>query len=105
MQSVFLMQERRYTMRNAFSREKQIQQVKDCGQEVINKAEEIYGKFEYPTDLKIIIAVSVDSLPFIKVERSFISAEYVESQVETSSRRKKGTNDSHKVCKGWFLFI
>lgn len=60
------------------SREERIQQLKDCGQDIINKAEEIVGMYEYPIDIKVIIDVACGQPPIIKAERSFVSKEFIE---------------------------
>lgn len=55
------------------NRDKRIQQIKDCGQTIIDKAEEIYGDFECPTSLRIIITMESNEVPTINVDRQFYS--------------------------------
>lgn len=48
-----------------------IQQIKDCGQTIIDHAEGIYGEYACPTSLKVTINMDVNSVPTITVERAF----------------------------------
>jgi len=66
------------TKRKAFSREERIQQIKECGQSIIDNAETIAGDFEYPIRTTITIDIPVQELPTIKAERSF----YAEGMIE-----------------------
>ena len=54
-----------------FSRAERIQQIKECGQSIIDNAETIAGDFEYPIGTKIIIDIHTNEVPTIKAERSF----------------------------------
>lgn len=54
-------------------REERIQQIKDIGQTIIDKAESIYGDYECPTNLNIVINMEVNAFPTITVNREFIS--------------------------------
>ena len=55
------------------TREERIQQIKDCGQSIIDKAESIYGDYGYPTNLTITITMETRDLPTITVNREFYS--------------------------------
>lgn len=55
------------------TKEERIQQIKDCGQTIIDKAEDIYGNYECPTDLEVVIKFGVNEFPSITVKRDFIS--------------------------------
>ena len=55
------------------TREQRIQQIKDCGQTIIDKAESIYGDYECPTNLHIVINMEVREIPTIEVKREFLS--------------------------------
>ena len=54
-------------------KDRRIQQIKDCGQTIIDKAEEIYGDFECQTSLRIIITMECKEVPTINVDRQFYS--------------------------------
>ena len=58
-------------MKKGFSREERIQQIKDCGQSIIDNAETIVGDFEYPIGTKITIDIPMQEVPTIRAERSF----------------------------------
>ncbi len=50
-----------------------IQQIKDCGQSVINNAESIVGNYDYQTDLSIHITIPMrGAMPEINVDTTFI---------------------------------
>lgn len=55
------------------TKEERIQQIKACGQTIIDKAESIYGDYECPTNLQIVINMEVKELPTIEVKREFYS--------------------------------
>ena len=60
-------------------REKIIQNIKDCGQALIDNAEAIAGDYKFLTDLSIVCNVSEqDSTPYISVYTHFIPEKYVE---------------------------
>lgn len=55
------------------SREEFIQQIKDCGQSIIDNAEKIYNNFEFPTGgVEIMIDVQRDAAPCITVVKKFL---------------------------------
>lgn len=55
------------------TREKRIQQIKDCGQTITEKAESIYGDYACPTNLQVVITMKANELPTITVNREFFS--------------------------------
>ena len=52
-------------------KEERIQQLKDCGQTIIDNADSIYGNYGLPQGLKVIIDMPVKGLPTITLERNF----------------------------------
>ena len=54
-------------------RERLIQEVKDCGQDLIDRAEEFVGSTEVMTDFDIILNFSVtgESAPFITLNKGY----------------------------------
>lgn len=61
-----------------FNLEERIQQIKDCGQSVIDNAESIYGAYKYPQGVKITINLPCDAMPGITVEKEFTPEGIVE---------------------------
>lgn len=60
------------------NREEFIQQIKDCGQSIIDNAENLYNSFEYPTNgVDIQICVTKDATPCITVVKAFIPEQFV----------------------------
>lgn len=57
----------------AMTREERIQQIKDCGQAIAEKAESIYGDYACPTNLQVVITMKANELPNITVNREFFS--------------------------------
>ena len=55
------------------TREKRIQQIKDCGQTITEKAESIYGDYACPTHLQVVITMKANELPNITVNREVFS--------------------------------
>lgn len=62
------------------TRKEMIERVKDCGQDLINKAESIVGNFEYGTDLTITCYIGWKDgyTPSINVDSSFIPESHIE---------------------------
>jgi len=60
------------------SREARIQQIKDCGQTIIDDAEKIYGDFKYPIALRITIDVAGREMPTINVDRQFYPTQTID---------------------------
>lgn len=54
-------------------REERIQQIRDCGQSIIDKAETIYGDYECPLALEVVITMNTNEIPTITVKREFLS--------------------------------
>ena len=60
-------------------REEIIQNIKDCGQALIDNAETIAGDYKFLTDLNIICKVSEkDYPPLISVYTEFMPEKYIE---------------------------
>lgn len=60
-------------------REEIIQNIKDCGQSLIDNAEQIVGDYKFLTDLSIVCNVSEkDNAPYISVYTDFIPEKFVE---------------------------
>lgn len=55
------------------TREERIQQIKDCGQSIIDNAESIYGDYECPANLEIVVTMNILEFPKITVKRDFFS--------------------------------
>lgn len=60
-------------------KEEIIQNIKDCGQSLINNAEKIANDFEYVTDIDITCRVTSrdDKVPYITVTTEYTPSEYV----------------------------
>ena len=54
------------------TREERIQQIRDCGQSIMDKAETIYGDYEFSRDLEIVVTMEINQIPEITVKRKFI---------------------------------
>ena len=60
-------------------REEIIQNIKDCGQALIDNAEAIAGNYQFLTDINITCHVSErDEVPYISVYTDFIPEKFVE---------------------------
>lgn len=61
------------------TREDFIEQVKACGQSVVDNAEKIYNSFKYSTNgVQIMIEVDKNSVPTITVVNKFIPESFIE---------------------------
>ena len=49
----------------SMTREERIQQIRDCGQTIFEKAESIYGDYACPTNLQVVITMKANELPNI----------------------------------------
>ena len=56
----------------SFKKEDRIEQIKTFAQGIIDNAEKIYGNFEYPQSLRIIIEINPKEFPTLTAERSFV---------------------------------
>lgn len=67
------------------SREDFIQNIKDCGQSLIDNAEEIFGNYEYSSGLIITCYISEHDgsrdVPKIVVERGFYPEKFIERRI------------------------
>ena len=58
-----------------------IQYIKDCGQEIIDKAPELYGSCKYPENIKIEIEITPNTdYPEIKVIHNFIPETFMDRE-------------------------
>lgn len=73
----FLMR-RKECVNVTMTREERIQQIRDCGQNITEKAESIYGDYACPTNLQVVITMKANELPNITVNREFFSDIMVE---------------------------
>lgn len=55
------------------TREERIQQIRDCGQTITEKAESIYRDYACPTNLQEVITMKANELPNITVNREVFS--------------------------------
>lgn len=55
----------------SYPKEKRIQQLKDCGQSIIDNADSIYGNYGFPQGLKVTIDMPINGAPTITLERNF----------------------------------
>lgn len=59
-------------------KEELIQNIKDCGQSLIDNAEKMIGDYEYPNGLIITCYVDErDKAPYISVDRHFIPENFI----------------------------
>lgn len=52
-------------------KKERVQQLKDCGQSIIDNADSIYGDYGLPQGLKVTIDMPIKGVPTITLERSF----------------------------------
>lgn len=63
-------------------KERLIQNIKDCGQALIDDAEKMIGDYEYPNNLIITCYVDErDGAPYISVDRHFIPENWVKRYI------------------------
>ena len=55
------------------TREQRIEQIKACGQAIIDNAEQIYGNYEYPQNLTVTVTICSNEAPALTYERSFMT--------------------------------
>lgn len=60
------------------TREERIQQIRDCGQTITEKAESIYSDYACPTNLQVVITMKANELPNSTVNREVFSDIMVE---------------------------
>lgn len=59
-------------------KEELIQNIKDCGQSLIDNAEKMVGDYEYPSDLIITCYVDEkDRAPYISIDRCIIPENFI----------------------------
>ena len=62
-------------------REEIIQNIKDCGQSLIDNAEKIVGDYKFMTDLTITCHVSEKGhMPYINVSTEFLPEKFIERE-------------------------
>lgn len=60
------------------NREEFIQQIRDCGQSIIDNAEKIYNSFEFPMNgIEIMVDVQKDSAPMITIVKKFLPESFI----------------------------
>jgi hypothetical protein len=60
-------------------KEELIQNIKDCGQSLIDNAEKIVNDYKFTRDIVITCYVSVrDEAPYISVDSSFVPEKFIE---------------------------
>ena len=60
-------------------KEQTIQNIKDCGQSLIDNAEKIVNDYQFPRNVVITCYVDVqDEAPYINVDSSFVPEKFVE---------------------------
>lgn len=59
-------------------RKRRIQELKDCGQSIIDNAERIIGDFKYPISVKVEIVMEANAVTTIQCMRSFAPEHFVE---------------------------
>ena len=59
-------------------RQKRIEELRACALGIADEAEKIYGNFDCPCDLKVIIGMGHNALPTVTVERSFVPVKLIE---------------------------
>lgn len=68
-------------MQNLYSRDELIQQIKNCGQSIIDNAESILGNERYFESITIIFDINRDKncIPDIQIQRRFIPESEIEN--------------------------
>ena len=61
-----------------FTKEDRVAQLKACAETIIEKAEEIIGDLEYPTNQTVTIHLDCQEIPTIKVEKEIIPQKIIE---------------------------
>lgn len=69
------------------TREERIQQIRDCGQTITEKAESIYGDYACPSNLQVVITMKANELPNITVNREFSATSWWNAIVGISGNR------------------
>lgn len=59
-------------------REERVQQIKDCGRFLIEKAETLYGEYRCRGSLRIVIELGTDSKSKMTVERNIVPDTFIE---------------------------
>lgn len=60
------------------NREDYVQQIKACGQSIIDNAEQIYNNFQYPTDgIQVVIEIDPRCVPVITAIKKFIPEQFI----------------------------
>ena len=64
-------------------RGERVQQIKDCGQFLIEKAETLYGEYRCRGSLRIVIELGTDTQPKMTVERSIVPDTFIERMMSS----------------------
>ena len=54
-------------------RKERVEQIKACGQAIVDNAEQIYGNYDYPQELTITVTIKPSEVPSLTYERSFMT--------------------------------
>lgn len=62
-----------------FTREQIIQNIKDCGQSLIDNAEKMVGDYKFFRDITITCYINeTDQAPYVNIDTSFIPESFIE---------------------------
>lgn len=64
-------------------REERVQQIRDCGQFLIEKAETLYGEYRCRRSLRIVIELGTNTQPKMTVERSIVPDTFIERMMSS----------------------
>lgn len=64
-------------------REERVQQIRDCGQFLIEKAETLYGEYRCRGSLRIVIELGTNTQPKMTVERSIVPDTFIERMMSS----------------------
>ena len=59
-------------------KQERIAEIRACALGIADEAEKIYGDYEFPCDLKIVISFELTKGPSVSVERAFVPNKLVE---------------------------
>lgn len=71
-------------------RQERIEQIKKCGQHIIDNAEKIYGDCVFPTNLEIVVKIDTQcKLPIFSVKRESIPELLIDFDIQYIDVTKK----------------
>ena len=59
-------------------KQERIAEIRACALDIADEAEKIYGDYEYPCGLKIVIDIESNKAPSVRVERTFVPNKLIE---------------------------